>query len=114
MRGATSVPNDSADEIITATRELLDDVIARNALSPDDMVSIIFTATADLTAQFPAVAARDMGLVTVPLLCASEISVAGSLPMCVRLMIHAYMPADRPVAHSYLREAVRLRDDLSQ
>jgi len=77
------------------------------------MVSLIFTATADVTSQFPAVAAREMGLLAVPLLCATEIPVPGSLPLCVRVMLHAYMPAQRDVSHSYLREAVRLRDDLA-
>jgi chorismate mutase len=76
------------------------------------MVSLIFTATADVTSQFPAVAAREMGLTGVPLLCATEIPVPDSLPLCVRVMLHAYMPLDRAVVHSYLREAVRLRDDL--
>jgi chorismate mutase len=77
------------------------------------MVSLIFTATADVTSQFPAVAAREMGLTGVPLLCATEIPVPGSLPLCVRVMLHAYMPVDAPVSHSYLREAVKLRDDLA-
>jgi chorismate mutase len=77
-------------------------------------VSIIFTATNDISSQFPAVAARHMGLAAVPLICAREIPVEGSLPLCIRLMMHAYMPADRAVAHSYLREAVRLRDDLAK
>lgn len=113
IRGATTVAGDDAEMIIHATQELLEDVIACNQLLHDDMVSIIFTATADLTAEFPAVAARRMSLVSVPLICAQEIPVQGSLPLCVRLMLHAYMPTDRPVRHSYLREAVRLRDDLA-
>jgi len=112
IRGATTVPRDDADEVLSATAELLDDAIAANGLTPDDMVSIIFTATNDISSQFPAVAARNMGLATVALICAREIPVEGSLPLCIRLMIHAYMPAERAVSHSYLREAVRLRDDL--
>ena len=112
VRGAITVTEDTPDEVVSATRLLLEDMIARNSLAPDDMVSLIFTATSDVTSQFPAVAAREMGLLGVPLLCATEIPVPGSLPLCVRVMLHAYMPADIPVAHSYLREAVRLRDDL--
>ena len=113
IRGAITVAEDTPDEVVSATRLVLDDMIARNGLGPDDMVSLIFTATSDVTSQFPAVAAREMGLTGVPLLCATEIPVPGSLPLCVRVMLHAYMPADRPVVHSYLRDAVRLRDDLA-
>ena len=112
IRGAITVAEDTPDEVVSATRLLLEDMIARNGLAPDDMVSLIFTATGDVTSQFPAVAAREMGLLGVPLLCATEIPVPGSLPLCVRVMLHAYMPADREVSHCYLRDAVRLRDDL--
>ena len=113
IRGAITVTADTPDDAVSATRLVLEDMIGRNGLSPDDMVSLIFTATADVTSQFPAVAAREMGLTGVPLLCATEIPVPGSLPLCVRVMLHAYMPVDAPVSHSYLREAVRLRDDLA-
>ena len=113
IRGAITVDADTPDDVVSATRLVLEDMIGRNGLSPDDMVSLIFTATADVTSQFPAVAAREMGLTGVPLLCATEIPVPGSLPLCVRVMLHAYMPVDAPVSHSYLREAVRLRDDLA-
>lgn len=112
IRGAITVAEDTPAEVVSATRLLLEDMVARNSLAPDDMVSLIFTATADVTSQFPAVAAREMGLTGVPLLCATEIPVPDSLPLCVRVMLHAYMPLDRAVVHSYLREAVRLRDDL--
>ena len=112
IRGAITVAEDTPDEVVSATRLLLEDMIARNGLGPDDMVSLIFTATGDVTSQFPAVAAREMGLLGVPLLCATEIPVPGSLPLCVRVMLHAYMPVDTGVSHSYLRDAVRLRDDL--
>jgi chorismate mutase len=112
IRGALTVAEDTPAEVVSATRLLLEDMVARNSLAPDDMVSLIFTATADVTSQFPAVAAREMGLTGVPLLCATEIPVPDSLPLCVRVMLHAYMPLDRAVVHSYLREAVRLRDDL--
>ena len=112
IRGAITVAEDTPDEVVSATRLLLEDIIARNGLAPDDMVSLIFTATGDVTSQFPAVAAREMGLLGVPLLCATEIPVPGSLPLCVRVMLHAYMPMDAEVSHCYLRDAVRLRDDL--
>ena len=114
VRGAITVAEDTPDEVVSATRLLLEDMIARNSLAPDDMVSLIFTATTDVTSQFPAVAAREMGLLGVPLLCATEIPVPGSLPLCVRVMLHAYMPPHAPVAHCYLRDAVRLRDDLAE
>lgn len=113
IRGATTVTADDAEMIVGATRELLEDIIARNGLATGDMVSIIFTATADLVGEFPAVAAREMGLVAVPLLCAREIPVKGSLPLCIRVMLHAYMPTDQSTVHVYLREAVRLRDHLT-
>lgn len=114
IRGAITVPEDTPEHIVSATRMVLEDMITKNALQPDDMVSLIFTATGDIVSQFPAVAAREMGLTAVPLLCATEIPVPGSLPLCVRVMLHAYMPADRQVWHSYLRDAVRLRDDLAE
>lgn len=113
IRGAISVTEDTPEQVLEATRLVLEDMIARNNLDPADMISLIFTATGDLTSQFPAVAARDMGLTAVPLLCATEIPVPGSLPRCVRVMLHAYMPTDRPTMHSYLRDAVCLRDDLA-
>jgi len=113
IRGAITVAEDTPAEVVSATRLMLEDMIERNGLTPDDMVSLIFTATADVTSQFPAVAAREMGLLAVPLLCATEIPVPESLPLCVRVMLHAYMPADKPVWHCYLRDAVRLRDDLA-
>ncbi len=113
IRGAITVDGDSPDQVLSATTVLLDDMIARNALGTGDMVSLIFTVTDDIRSQFPAVAAREMGLAAVPLLCATEIPVPGSLPMCIRVMLHAYMPSGRAAVHSYLRDAVRLRDDLA-
>ena len=101
-----------AEAILDATEELVRAVIERNALTTDDMVSCIFTATDDLDAEFPAVAARRLGLDSVPLLCAREMSVPGSMPRVIRLMLHAYAPAGDPPAHVYLREATALRRDL--
>lgn len=113
MRGATSVEEDTAEAILESTSELLTEVLARNALAADDLISIIFTVTPDVTAEFPAVAARAAGLTTVPLICASEIPVPGSLPMCIRLMLHCHTPREREVHHVYLREARALRPDLA-
>lgn len=113
VRGATSVAEDTGEAIRERTLELVGEVLARNLLSAENLVSIIFTATEDLVSEFPAAAAREMGLSTVPLLCAREIPVVGSLPMCIRMLAHCYAPADREIRHVYLHEAQRLRRDLS-
>ncbi len=112
LRGATTVEANEADAILQATDELMREVMSRNELDPDDMVSCIFTCTADLNAEFPAVAARQLGLSGVPLLCAREIEVPGSLPRVIRLMLHCYADPEAPTRHVYLREAVHLRRDL--
>jgi chorismate mutase len=110
LRGAITVEANEADAILAATQELVREVMDRNGLTPDDLVSCIFTCTADLDAEFPAVAARGVGLSAVPLLCAREIDVPGSLPRVIRVMVHCY--ADGPPRHVYLRDAVSLRRDL--
>jgi chorismate mutase len=110
LRGAITVERNEPEAILSATTELVTAVMERNGLSPDDVVSCIFTCTDDLNAEFPAVAARRMGLSTVPLLCAREIDVPGSLPRVIRVMVHCY--ADGPARHVYLRDAVSLRRDL--
>jgi chorismate mutase len=112
LRGAITVPENDADAILDATEELVRAVMHRNELTPDDMVSCIFTATDDLDAEFPAVAARRLGLDSVPLLCAREIAVPGSLPRVVRLMVHCYAAPEARPAHVYLRDAVELRRDI--
>lgn len=114
IRGAISVPEDSGEAIRARTAELLQEILERNALADDDLVSIIFTATEDLTADFPAVAAREIGLSSVPLLCTREIPVVGALPRCVRVLIHCYAPQERPIRHVYLHEARQLRTDLPE
>lgn len=114
IRGAISVEEDTSEAIREATAVLLEEVISRNDIEIDDLVSIIFTATHDLTADFPAVAAREMGLSVVPLLCTREIPVAGSLPRCVRVLVHCYAPRGRQMRHTYLREARQLRTDLPE
>jgi len=114
IRGATSVERDDPREIATATRELLEQIIERNWLETDEIISCWFTVTPDLTSAFPALAAREMGWVDVPLLCASEIPVAGSMPRCLRVLVEVEPRAPRPVeSHVYLRDAVRLRPDIS-
>jgi chorismate mutase len=110
LRGAITVEANEADAILAATQELVREVMDRNGLTTDDLVSCIFTCTADLDAEFPAVAAREAGLSAVPLLCAREIDVPGSLPRVIRVMVHCY--ADGPPRHVYLRDAVALRRDL--
>jgi chorismate mutase len=110
LRGATTAEENEADAILSATDELMREILARNSLAADDLVSCIFTLTPDLDAEFPAVAARKMGLSSVPLLCAREIPVPGALPKVIRVLIHAYSTA--PVEHVYLRDARTLRLDL--
>ena len=111
LRGANEVTENTAEAILSATDKLMREILARNALGADDLVSCIFTLTPDLDAQFPAAAARAMGLSSVPLLCAREIPVPGALPSIIRVLIHAYM--DRPAEHVYLGEAAKLRLDLA-
>ena len=111
LRGANEVKSNTAEDILAATDKLMREILERNRLGVDDLVSCIFTLTPDLDAQFPAAAARAMGLSSVPLLCAREIPVPGALPMIIRVMIHAYM--DRPAEHVYLGEAAKLRLDLA-
>ena len=115
MRGAVQVDRDDRDEILAASTELMRAVLERNGLSPEDLVSIVFTATPDLRAEFPAYAARQMGIVDVPLLCASEIDVPGAMPRVLRLLAHVETDLARAdVRHVYLRGAAALRTDLPQ
>jgi chorismate mutase len=112
LRGAITVDANEAAAILAATEELVHEVIARNGIGPEDMVSCIFTCTADLDAEFPAVAARNLGLSSVPLLCAREMQVPGSLPRVIRLLLHCYADPDTEPNHVYLRDAIALRRDL--
>lgn len=112
LRGATSVERNDASAILEATEELLRELIARNGLQAADLVSCIFTVTDDLDAEFPAVAARRLGLQTVPLLCAREIPVPNALPRVVRVLIHHYAQDGAAAHHVYLGEARALREDL--
>jgi chorismate mutase len=106
------VDRNDAGAIVEATEELVREVIGRNRLTPENMVSCIFTCTNDLDAEFPAVAARNLGLGSVPLLCAREIDVPGSLERVIRLMLHCYAEPEIEAQHVYLREARALRRDL--
>ncbi len=112
LRGAITVDRNDSDAILSATEELVREVMERNSIAPEQMVSCIFTCTSDLDAEFPAVAARRLGLSSVPLLCAREIDVPGALPRVIRLMLHCYATDDAPAQHVYLRDAVALRKDL--
>lgn len=113
LRGAITVTDNSEDEILAATRELLSEMTSRNSIEPAGMVSCIFSCTPDLNAQFPAVAARGLGLSRVPLLCTQEIAVPGALERVIRVLLHYYADPSHTPQHIYLREASTLREDLS-
>lgn len=113
LRGATTVETDSAQAIVAGTRELLEELLARNGSTADDLVSVVFTATPDLTQAFPAAAARALGMDDVPLLCATEIAVPGATPRVIRVLIHLYTARERgQLVHVYLHGAAGLRSDL--
>jgi chorismate mutase len=113
LRGATTVASDTPEDIVEATLELLQELLDRNGVTPEDLISIVFTSTQDLTAEFPAVAARKLGLVDIPLLCAAEIAVPGALARCVRVLLHLNFAGDpATLRHAYLRGASELRTDL--
>ncbi len=113
IRGAITVEHNNADEILAATRELLAEIFKENPEATADMVSMIFTLTPDLDAVFPAKAARLMGVTNVPLMCMSEIPVAGALEKCIRVLIYANTDLGLDdIKHVYMKEAVKLRPDL--
>lgn len=113
LRGATTVEADTRDGVMARTAELLNELLARNGVAHDDLVSIIFTATADLRSEFPAAAARAIGLGDVPLLCAQELQINGGNPKTVRVLVHCYSTRPRRrLRHVYLHGARHLRDDL--
>ncbi|HEU4586667.1 MAG TPA: chorismate mutase [Gemmatimonadaceae bacterium] len=114
VRGATTVESDEAALIVSATRELLTTLAERNAFAPEQVISAIFTVTPDITSEFPARAARELGWVDVPLLCAMEIPTERGLARCIRVLLHIETDLPRSaLRHVYLREAVELRPDLS-
>jgi chorismate mutase len=112
VRGATKVRRNDPGAIVEAAEELMRELMGRNELDPEMMVSCIFTSTHDLNAEFPAVAARNVGLDSVPLLCGQEIDVPGAMPSVIRALVHYYAPADHRPSHTYLGEAEDLRSDL--
>ena len=115
IRGAIQLDVDEREHLLDSTRELVQAVLAANDLTSDDLISILFTCTVDLRSEFPALAARELGLGDVPLLCTVEVDVPGSMPRVVRLMAHAETDRARAdVHHVYLRGAVHLRRDLAQ
>jgi chorismate mutase len=115
IRGAVQVDANERAAILEGTTELVTEVMARNSLATDDVISVLFTATADLTAEFPALAARKIGFQDVPLLCASEIAVPGAMPRVVRLLMHIETGQPRTkLQHVYLRGAAALRLDIAQ
>jgi chorismate mutase len=115
IRGATQVDADDREQVLEATRELVTAVLERNELDAGDLISILFTATPDLVSEFPALAARELGLGDVPLMCATEIGVPHALPRVLRLMAHVETSKSRAdVQHVYLRGAVALRRDIAQ
>ncbi len=112
LRGATTVEANEAGLILSATTELMQAILERNALGPDDVVSCIFTVTDDLDAAFPATAARHMGFERVPLICTREIPVPGALPMVIRVLMHFHAGGEHDTRHVYLHAARCLRADL--
>ncbi len=115
LRGATTIDFDTAEEVYKQTRELVTLMMERNNVAKEDLISIIFTATADIHSAFPAVAAREIGLGDVPLMCARELEIINSTPLCIRVMIHLETSRQRgEMRHVYLRGAKGLRDDLPE
>lgn len=113
VRGATTVDHNTRDELLKATRQLLALMIRQNGIESRDVASAVFTTTPDLDAEFPALAARQLGWLDVPLLCTHEIAVPGSLPRCVRIMLHWNTEKrQEEIAHVYVRGAAALRPDL--
>lgn len=115
VRGAITTDAADAESIVAATSELLQQMFARNGIEKEDLVSLVFTATPDLTAEFPAAAARKIGISDIPLLCAQEIDVEGAIPRCIRVLAHVYTAHDySTLRHVYLGKARQLRTDLPE
>jgi chorismate mutase len=115
VRGATQLEQDTREHMLDRVAELVTDVMSANDLAVDDFISIIFTATSDLVSEFPAYAARQLGFSDVPLVCARELEIEGSMPRVVRLMAHVETDLPRAsVTHVYLHGAANLRRDLSR
>ena len=115
LRGATTADDNTKEAIAGATTELMEEILDRNDIATDDLISIIFTATRDITAEFPAAAVRKIGLSHIPVMCARELAVEGSLPFTIRVMAHVNTEKAREqLRHVYLKEARQLRTDLPE
>ncbi|RZS80218.1 chorismate mutase [Motilibacter rhizosphaerae] len=115
VRGAVQLDRDEAEHLLDSVEELLVEMLKANELSLDELISVLFTSTPDLVSEFPAVAARRLGMGDVPLMCAQELAIAGSLPRVVRVLAHIETPKSRQeLRHVYLRGAVALRRDIAQ
>jgi chorismate mutase len=113
LRGATTIEKDTVEQITERSQELMRQIMERNDLNEEDIVSVLFTATADVTSTFPATAIREIGFGAVPLLCAAEIPVPGAKPLCIRVLLHVYTARSKDeIHHVYLHGAQGLRDDL--
>ncbi|MFN8191184.1 MAG: chorismate mutase [Nocardioidaceae bacterium] len=115
VRGATQLDSDDREHMLDRVAEMVNDVMTSNGLEVDDFISIIFTSTADLVSEFPAYAARRLGFTDVPLICAKELEIQGSMPRVVRMMAHVETDLPRSdITHSYLHGAAALRRDLTR
>lgn len=113
LRGATTVDADTSEQVTERVLALLESLFERNGVDHDDVISVLFTATADITSMFPATAARKFGLGDVPLLCARELAIDGGTPLCIRVLLHLTTERSRSeLHHVYLEGARNLRDDL--
>ena len=115
IRGATQLEEDVRDHMLERVAEMVTDVMEANDLEVDDFISVIFTATSDLVSEFPAYAARRLGFGEIPLICARELEIDGSMPRCVRMMAHVETDLPRAdITHVYLHGAAALRSDLTR
>jgi chorismate mutase len=115
IRGATQLEVDDRDHLLASVDELIREILTQNQLGTDDLISMLFTATPDLHSEFPALAARQLGIGDVPLLCTQELDIAGAMPRVIRVMLHVETDLTKAeVRHVYLRGATALRRDLAQ
>lgn len=116
IRGATTISADEPEQVLSATQELLTAILSANpGLRTEDVASALFTVTGDIASGYPALAARQLGWDQVPMMCACEIPVPGSLPLCIRVLVHWNTDApQKEIKHVYLREAVKLRPDIAE
>lgn len=113
IRGAITIEEDTPEEVINKTTRLLNEILNQNHIYNSDIVSVIFSSTYDIKSQYPAVAARNIGMTDIPLFCCQEMFVEGSLSKCIRVLMHIQRETPRPVKHVYLEKAKSLRPDLN-